>query len=170
MRLSLYANASMPLKYWDQAFLTATHLINLTPSKVIDYDTPIHHLLGVQPDYSNLRVFGCACWPNLRPYNATKLQFCSTRCVVLGCSNLHKGYKCLDTPTGHVYISRDIIFDEDVFPFAQLSSTVGAKYSSEVLLLPGQSSTWASTEAPLDNSPVISCLPNPLVVTNQLLP
>jgi hypothetical protein len=63
-----------------------------------------------------------------------------------------------------------VIFDEDVFPFAQLSSTVGAKYSSEVLLLPGQSSTWASTEAPLDNSPVISCLPNPLFVTNQLLP
>jgi hypothetical protein len=26
--LALLANASMPLKYWDQAFLTATHLMN----------------------------------------------------------------------------------------------------------------------------------------------
>jgi hypothetical protein len=63
----------MPLKYWDQAFLTATHLINRTPSKGLAYDTPLHCLLGTTPDYSNLRVFGCACWPNLCPYNATKL-------------------------------------------------------------------------------------------------
>ena len=34
--LALLANASMPLKFWDEAFLTATHLINLLPSKVIN--------------------------------------------------------------------------------------------------------------------------------------
>jgi histone deacetylase 1/2 len=34
--LALLANASMPLKYWDEAFLTATFLINLLPSKVIE--------------------------------------------------------------------------------------------------------------------------------------
>jgi hypothetical protein len=68
MGLALLANASMPLKFWDQAFLTATHLINHTPSKLLDYDTPFHRLLGVQPDYTNLHVFGCTCWPNLHPY------------------------------------------------------------------------------------------------------
>jgi hypothetical protein len=57
MGLALLATASMPLKYWDQAFLTATHLINRTPSKRIAYDTPLHRLLGATPDYSNLRVF-----------------------------------------------------------------------------------------------------------------
>lgn len=39
--LALLANASMPLKYWDQAFLTATYLINILPSKVIGYETPV---------------------------------------------------------------------------------------------------------------------------------
>jgi hypothetical protein len=34
--LALLANASMPLKFWDVAFLTATYLINLMPTKVID--------------------------------------------------------------------------------------------------------------------------------------
>jgi hypothetical protein len=117
MGLALLANASMTLKYWDQAFLTATHLINRTPFKVNDYDIPIHRLLGAQPDYSILRVSWCACWPNLHPYNLNKLQFHSTRCVFLGYSNLHKGYKCLDIPMGHVYITRDVVFDEGVSPF-----------------------------------------------------
>jgi hypothetical protein len=104
MGLALLAQSSMSLKYWDQAFLTAVHLINRTPTKLLDYDTPIHCLNGSTPDYSNHRVFGCACWPNLRPYNAHKLQFRSLRCAFLGYNNLHKGYKCLDIATGRVYI------------------------------------------------------------------
>jgi hypothetical protein len=51
----------MPPKYWDQVFLTATHLINHTPSKTLDYDTHLHQILEATPDYINLRIFGCAC-------------------------------------------------------------------------------------------------------------
>jgi hypothetical protein len=71
--LSLLATASMPLKYWDEAFLAATYLINRTPTKLLHFDTPLHTLLGASPDYSSFRVFGCDCWPNLHPYNAHKL-------------------------------------------------------------------------------------------------
>jgi len=60
MGLALLANASMPLKFWDEAFLTATYLINLLPSKVIKFETPITRLLGVTPNYTSLRVFGFA--------------------------------------------------------------------------------------------------------------
>jgi len=73
------------------------------------------------PNYSLLKVFGCTCWPHLRPYNKQKLSFRSKECVFLGFSSLHKGYKCLDTDSGRVYISRDIIFDENVFPFKRAS-------------------------------------------------
>jgi hypothetical protein len=34
----------MPLKFWDEAFLTATYLINRMPSKVIHDQTPFEHL------------------------------------------------------------------------------------------------------------------------------
>jgi histone deacetylase 1/2 len=134
--LALLANASMPLKFWDEAFLTATYLINLLPSKVINFDTPIQRLLKEAPDYSSLRVFGCACWPNLRPYNAHKLSFRSTRCVFLGYSSRHKGFKCLEPSTGRVYISRDVTFDESVFPFESLHQNAGARLRKEILLLP----------------------------------
>jgi hypothetical protein len=82
------AHASMPLKFWDEAFLAATYIINRVPSKVINYTTPLERLFGQKPDYSFLRVFGCACWPNLRPYNKHKLQFRSKQCVFLGYSNI----------------------------------------------------------------------------------
>jgi histone deacetylase 1/2 len=124
--LALLEQASMPLKYWDQAFLTATYLINLLPSKFINYATPIERLLNEKHDYSSLRIFGCACWPNLRPYNSRKLAFRSIHCVFLGYSSMHKGFKCLNISTGHIYISRDVVFDETCFPFGDLHSNTGA--------------------------------------------
>ena len=134
--LSLLAQASMPLKFWDQAFLTATYLINILPSRVLDNQTPVELLLKEKPHYNSLRVFGCACWPNLRPYNTKKLSFRSTRSVFLGYSSLHKGFKCLDPTTGRIYISRDVVFDEEVFPFASMHSNAGARLRNEISLLP----------------------------------
>jgi hypothetical protein len=49
---------------------------------------------------------------------------------------MHKGFKCLDISEGRVYISRDVVFDEIVFPFAQLHPNAGACLRSEILLLP----------------------------------
>jgi histone deacetylase 1/2 len=103
--LALLANASMPLKLWDEAFLTTTRLINLLSSKVVGYKTPTELLLNETLDYSSIRVFGCACWPNLRSFNSRKLVFRSKRCAFLCYSSLHKGFKCLYIPTRRVYIS-----------------------------------------------------------------
>lgn len=74
MGLTLLAHSSMPLKFWDEAFLTAMFLINHLPSNVINHETPIGHLHGQELDYTFLRTFGCAVWPNLYPYNTCKLQ------------------------------------------------------------------------------------------------
>jgi len=134
--LALLANASMPLKLWDEAVLTATYLINILPSKVIDFDTPSERLFKEKPDYKSLRVFGYACWPNLRPYNTKKLAFRSIRCVFLGYSGRHKGFKCLEPSSGRVYISRDVVFDEAVFPFSELHENASARLRKEILLLP----------------------------------
>jgi hypothetical protein len=52
-----------------------------------------------------------------------------------GYSCLHKGFKCLDIPTGRVYISCDVIFDEGVFPFASLHENAGQRLRHEISLL-----------------------------------
>lgn len=112
MGLNLLAHSSMPLKFLGWSFYHNSFFINCLPSKVIADQTPFERLFGTQPNYTFLRTFGCAVWPNLRPYNTKKLQYWSKQCVFLGYSTMHKGFKCLDPKEGWVYISWDVVFDE----------------------------------------------------------
>jgi len=72
--LALLSHASVPISYWDDAFVTACYLINRMPTSSLQNKSPFEVLFKKSPDYSFLRVFGSACWPNLRPYNSNKLQ------------------------------------------------------------------------------------------------
>jgi transposase InsO family protein len=156
--LTLLAHASMPLKFWDEAFLTAVFLINRLPSKAINNETPFFRIHNKHPDYSFLKTFGCACWPNMRPYNSRKLEFRSKRCVFLGYSHKHKGYKCLDPSVGRVYVSRDVVFDEHVFPFASLHPNAGAQLRTELALLPDLFHSPSTGESFLPDHTVVSPL------------
>jgi hypothetical protein len=49
---------------------------------------------------------------------------------------MHKGFKCLDIAEGCIYISRDVVFDEDVYPFSKLHPNARARLRSKILLLP----------------------------------
>lgn len=111
----MLAQASLPLHYWIHAFTSTVFLINRLPTKVLGDNSPYEKLFQKQPDYSILKVFGCQCYPYIRPYNLHKISFRSTPCVFLGYSTQHKGYKCLDLSSGKLYISRHVTFDEGAF-------------------------------------------------------
>jgi hypothetical protein len=49
-------------------------------------------------------------------------------------SSANKGYKCLHVPTNHVYISRDVIFDERVYPFTNNHSSIASPTEEHILL------------------------------------
>jgi hypothetical protein len=49
---------------------------------------------------------------------------------------MHKGFKYLDLSTGRIYISRDVIFDENVFPLSKLQPNADPKLCSKISLLP----------------------------------
>ena len=106
----------MPLKYWCEAFQTSVYLINRLQTLVLKVSTAVTKLLGSTPDYLNLKTFGYACFPYIRPYQNQKFQFQSIKCIFLGYSNSYKGYKCVSS-TGQIYISRHVVFNEKEFPF-----------------------------------------------------
>jgi hypothetical protein len=49
---------------------------------------------------------------------------------------MHKGYKCLDRTTGRIYISRDVVFDESVFPFATPGVSVDVSTLEQAIRFP----------------------------------
>jgi hypothetical protein len=75
-------------------------------------------LFGSPPSYEHLRVFGYACYPNTSATTPHKLSPRSTRCVLLGYSSDHKGYRCLDLSTNRLIVSQHVVFDEASFPLA----------------------------------------------------
>jgi len=104
----------------------------------------------------------------------------------LGYSPLHKGYRCLDTNTHRVYISRHVVFNENDFPYLSRTNSIKSQsYDSSITTFPN-SDEWFSgntndTLAPKDSSIITSkplildeidpsslnSTPPPLTPTNQ---
>jgi len=123
LKQDLHSTASVPLSFWDSAFETVVYLINRLPSKKTKQKSPFENLFNISPNYKFLKIFGCECWPFLRPYNSTKLAFRSQSSVFIGYSKNHLGYKCLHIPFGRVYIARHVVFNEQIFHFSKSVTT-----------------------------------------------
>lgn len=118
MVCSLLFQAHLLPTYWAMALNVATHLINLLPTKTLHNLTPQEVLFRSPPSYSHLHVFGCLCYTNISSTSPHKLSPRSTPCVFLGYPSFQKGIQCLDLASGCLIISRHVIFDKAIFPFA----------------------------------------------------
>ena len=95
----MLSQASLPSSYWSFAAQNAVSLINILPTSVLHWVSPWTKLFSTTPDLTQLKVFGCACYPNLRPYNTHKLEPKTRECVFIGYPSYSKGYICLDQHT-----------------------------------------------------------------------
>ncbi|TXG53583.1 hypothetical protein EZV62_018839 [Acer yangbiense] len=132
MGLTLLDHGGLPMKYWFEAFCTATLLINNLPSSVLGFLSPFEKLYHRNPNYNFFKVFGCSCFPYLRNYSKHKLDFHSSKCVFIGYNVSHKGYRCLH-PSGRIFVSRNVVFNELEFPYKQLFGPHLHKESSSTI-------------------------------------
>jgi hypothetical protein len=116
---------------------------------VIQVACPHLALFGSVHSYEHLRVFGCTCYPNTTATVSHKFSPRSTRCVFLGYSTDHKGYRCLDLSTNRLIISRHVVFYDDSFPLAALPSLTDLIFLCESGLTVSTIGTTSPLQVPL---------------------
>jgi hypothetical protein len=100
--------------------------------------------------------------------------------VFLGYNLHHKGYRCLHVPSGRLYISRNVVFDESRFPFATPSPPASSSQPVSLptsLLIPSCSpppvavvsspSPSSPTASPLASPSLMSFSPNPCLIPSS---
>ena len=112
----------MPEYYWAEATHAAIYIMNKTPTTAIHGTTPEEKFTGKKLDLSHLKVFGCLAYVHIPDELRSKLDPKAKKCVFIGYSLEHKGYRCNNPLMREVRVSRDVVFDE-------LNSWYGGKKS-----------------------------------------
>lgn len=103
--------SGVPKVLWGEAVMTASYIVNRTPSSALGDKTPEELWTGHVPDYSHLRIFGCAAYSH---QSIGKLEPRAQKCVFLGYPDGVKGYRLWSKEVKGFRIinSRDVTFDE----------------------------------------------------------
>ncbi|KAJ0464501.1 putative RNA-directed DNA polymerase [Helianthus annuus] len=109
---SLVHDKNMPSRFWAEAMRAACFVINRLPSQSLEYSSPLEKLTKVKPNVSYLRVFGSVCYVFVPSHLRHKMEKKAIRCVFVGYDSQRKGWRCCDPSNGKVYVSRNVIFDE----------------------------------------------------------
>ena len=157
--LSLMQHSSVPNKFWDEVVCIAVYLINRLPTPNMKNKSPYHLIYSQEPDYQILKSFRCACYPCLRPYISSKLNSRSERCLFLGYSAFHSGYRCLSLSSSKLYISCDVIFMENIYPYKEPSTVDNSDTQLTIGLLGSSPTHTHRAVSPTDSSSVTPTSP-----------
>lgn len=103
-------SAGLNKRFWGEAVLTATYLVNVIPSKAIKVEkTPYELWHNKKPKLKYLRVFGCTAYVHNKT-RKHKFDDKSIKGILVG--YVPNGYKIYIANTRKFIVARDIIFDE----------------------------------------------------------
>lgn len=112
----------MPNKFWGESVLCATYLINRMPLQSIDNQTPYFRLYKESANLDHLKIFGCLVYFSTSRVNRSKFDSRAAIGMFVGYSNTQKGYKVYDLKSNSIVFTRDIVFQENIFPYKIISS------------------------------------------------
>ncbi|KAJ0575491.1 putative RNA-directed DNA polymerase [Helianthus annuus] len=149
---TLMFQSGLPLRFWSDCVLTAVYIINRLPSSVLSGKSPYELMFGFRPSLSHFRNSGCLCFSTILN-EPDKFAYHADKCVLIGYSNVKKGYKLWSIDEKKVFFSRDVKFYEHVYPFKskQINDDVMVDNSLNLINFFDQNET---------NAPEVSLTPN----------
>jgi hypothetical protein len=110
-------SVGLSLGFWELAVDAAVHTYNRSPTRVLKWRTP-HEIWndGHVPDVSYFRIFGCLAYAHVPEELRKKLDPRSIPTIFVGYEPESKGYRLWNRSKRSVMLSRDVTFDERVFP------------------------------------------------------
>lgn len=117
MARSLYFQSKVHIHFWNECVLTTTFFVNRIPSSILNQQSPFTLFYSTLVDYSIFCTFDCLAFASTMTSNHLKFHPRVRTCVFLGYPPGYKGYKLYDIEPKQIFISRDVIFHENVFPF-----------------------------------------------------
>ena len=114
---ALMFTTNVPIYLWGEAVLTAIHLINRMPSRVLNFQSPVSILTKSYPlskllSHLDRKVFGCTVFVHVPNHSRGKFDPREIKCVFVGYSATQKGFKCFDPSTKKFYVTMDATFHE----------------------------------------------------------
>ena len=109
-------HAGLSNSFWIYAVKAKLHTYNITPIKRADYKTPTELWSGIKLNISHLRVFGCQAWVHILKKRRSKLEPKSREMIFVCYEPGSKGYQFWDAAHQFIEISRDVKFNESLFP------------------------------------------------------
>lgn len=108
--------SQIPIRFWGLIVKTTVYLLNRLLSFVIEGKSPYKELFSKPPFLTHLKVIGCLCFAFALP-RADKFLEKDKPAVLMGYSNTQKGYLLMNLATNKLFMTRDVMFHEHVFPF-----------------------------------------------------
>ncbi|VVC34356.1 Integrase, catalytic core,Ribonuclease H-like domain [Cinara cedri] len=108
---SLLFQSGLSKEMWSEAALMVTYLLNRLPTSKNSSKTPTEFWNGCKLNLSNIRVFGCATFAHIPKQLRSKLDSKLRKSVMLGF--VESGYRLWDLETRAIFVSQDVIFNEN---------------------------------------------------------
>lgn len=169
----LLTSSRTPKMFWVDALCHIMFSLNSVPCHTpAGFTSPnqANNSPSVDPCY--LRPFGCLVWYKVPEANRKKLDTKGRASILLSYINHGAGYQLWDLWKHCVVKSRDVIFAEDVFPYADsLAPTVPVPVPVEIEWSPSTSGTALShhsAAAPPPPSSTPPAVPHPPMPPSRL--